>query len=160
GVADGARVRAQDEPRRARCVAQVQGGDRAWQRAAARRGVRDRIAVHEGQRGDGRRERGAARVHGEARAGLHRKAAEAMSALEGVRVVEMGLWVAGPSAGGILADWGADVIKIEMPSGDPMRTLYSALSGSKETRCPPFDLHNRGKRSVAIDVNHSRGRDA
>ena len=81
-----------------------------------------------------------------------------MSLLEGIRVVEMGLWVAGPSAGGILADWGAEVIKIEMPSGDPMRMLYSALSGSKESRCPPFDLHNRGKRSVALDVNKPEGR--
>ena len=81
-----------------------------------------------------------------------------MSLLFGIRVVEMGLWVAGPSAGGILADWGAEVVKLEMPTGDPMRTLYSALSGSKESRCPPFDLHNRGKRSVALDVNHPEGR--
>jgi len=81
-----------------------------------------------------------------------------MSVLEGIRVVEMGLWVAGPSAGGILADWGAEVVKLEMPTGDPMRTLYSALSGSKESRCPPFDLHNRGKRSVALDVNLPEGR--
>lgn len=80
-----------------------------------------------------------------------------MTILSGIRVVEMGLWVAGPSAGGILADWGAEVVKLEMPTGDPMRTLYSALSGSKETRCPPFDMHNRGKRSVAIDVNHPEG---
>src|SRR4029453_9344213 len=81
-----------------------------------------------------------------------------MSVLAGIRVVEMGLWVAGPSAGGILADWGAEVVKLEMLTGDPMRTLYSALSGSKESRCPPFDLHNRGKRSVALDVNHPEGR--
>jgi crotonobetainyl-CoA:carnitine CoA-transferase CaiB-like acyl-CoA transferase len=81
-----------------------------------------------------------------------------MSLLSGIRVVEMGLWVAGPSAGGILADWGAEVVKLEMPTGDPMRTLYSALSGSKESRCPPFDVHNRGKRSVAVDVNHADGR--
>lgn len=81
-----------------------------------------------------------------------------MSLLGGVRVVEMGLWVAGPSAGGLLADWGAEVVKLEMPGGDPMRGLYGALSGSKESRCPPFDLHNRGKRSVAIDVNRPDGR--
>ena len=81
-----------------------------------------------------------------------------MSLLEGIRVVEMGLWVAGPSAGGILADWGAEVVKLEMPTGDPMRALYSALSGSQETRCPPFDVYNRGKRSVAIDVNDANGR--
>ena len=80
-----------------------------------------------------------------------------MSLLAGVRVVEMGLWVAGPAAGGILADWGADVIKVEMPGGDPMRKLFGALSGSKEERCPPFDLYNRGKRSIALDINQPDG---
>lgn len=80
-----------------------------------------------------------------------------MSLLKGIRVVEMGLWVAGPAAGGILADWGAEVVKIEMPKGDPMRKLFGALSGSKEDRCPPFDLYNRGKKSVALDVNHPDG---
>ena len=82
-----------------------------------------------------------------------------MDVLAGVRVVEMGLWVAGPAAGGILADWGAEVTKIEPPSGDPMRGLFGALSGSKEQRCPPFDLYNRGKRSVALDINTPAGRD-
>lgn len=80
-----------------------------------------------------------------------------MSALDGVRVVEMGMWVAGPAAGGMLADWGADVVKIEPKSGDPMRKFFVALSGSKEERCPPFDLYNRGKRSVAIDVGQPDG---
>ena len=80
-----------------------------------------------------------------------------MTLLSGIRVVEMGLWVAGPAAGGILADWGAEVVKIEMPGGDPMRKLFGALSGSKEERCPPFDLYNRGKKSIALDVNHPDG---
>jgi crotonobetainyl-CoA:carnitine CoA-transferase CaiB-like acyl-CoA transferase len=80
-----------------------------------------------------------------------------MSLLTGVRVVEMGLWVAGPAAAGILADWGAEVVKIEMPKGDPMRKLFGALSGSKEERCPPFELYNRGKKSLAIDINHPDG---
>ena len=80
-----------------------------------------------------------------------------MSLLHGIRVVEMGLWVAGPAAGGILADWGAEVVKLEMPKGDPMRKLFGALSGSKEERCPPFDLYNRGKKSIALDVNHPEG---
>ncbi len=82
-----------------------------------------------------------------------------MSALRGIRVVEMGLWVAGPAAGGILADWGAEVIKIEMPGGDPMRKLFAALSGSRESRCPPFELYNRGKKSMALDVNAPGGRE-
>ena len=80
-----------------------------------------------------------------------------MTMLQGVRVVEMGMWVAGPAAGGILADWGAEVIKIEATGGDPMRRLFGALSGSKEERCPPFDLYNRGKKSLAIDVNQPEG---
>lgn len=80
-----------------------------------------------------------------------------MTLLKGIRVVELGLWVAGPAAGGILADWGAEVVKIEMPKGDPMRKLFGALSGSKEDRCPPFDLYNRGKKSVALDINHPEG---
>lgn len=82
-----------------------------------------------------------------------------MGVLDGIRVVEMGLWVAGPAAGGIMADWGAEVIKVEATSGDPMRKLFGALSGSKEERCPPFDTHNRGKRSVALDINTPEGRD-
>ncbi len=80
-----------------------------------------------------------------------------MTLLKGIRVVELGLWVAGPAAGGIMADWGAEVVKIEMPKGDPMRKLFGALSGSKEDRCPPFDLYNRGKKSVALDINHPDG---
>ncbi len=80
-----------------------------------------------------------------------------MTLLKGIRIVEMGLWVAGPAAAGILADWGGEVVKIEMPKGDPMRKLFGALSGSKEDRCPPFDLYNRGKKSIALDVNHPDG---
>jgi len=82
-----------------------------------------------------------------------------MGVLDGVRVVEMGLWIAGPAAGGLLADWGAEVIKVEAPSGDPMRGLFGALSGSKEQRSPGFDFLNRGKRSVALDVNRPEGRE-
>ena len=47
--------------------------------------------------------------------------------MEGVKVVEVGLWVAGPAAAAILGDWGADVVKIEPPDGDPFRGLLSAL---------------------------------
>lgn len=80
-----------------------------------------------------------------------------MKLLSGVRVVELAMWVAGPAAGGILADWGAEVIKIEERTGDPMRNFFGVLSGSKEARCPPFDLYNRGKKSVALDVNTPEG---
>ena len=49
--------------------------------------------------------------------------------LEGIRVIELGMWVAGPAAGGILADWGADVVKIEPPTGDPARQ-FAQMIGS------------------------------
>jgi crotonobetainyl-CoA:carnitine CoA-transferase CaiB-like acyl-CoA transferase len=72
--------------------------------------------------------------------------------LEGLRVVEVGLWVAGPSAGGILADWGADVVKIEPPTGDPFRGLYLTVAGMSLPANPPFELDNRGKRSICLDL--------
>lgn len=71
--------------------------------------------------------------------------------LEGIRVVELGVWVAGPAAGGILADWGADVVKLEPPSGDPARVFAKMLGGDLPTN-PPFELDNRGKRSVVLDL--------
>ena len=77
--------------------------------------------------------------------------------LAGIRVVEMGVWVAGPAAGGILADWGADVIKVEPPTGDPARAFTAMLGGDLPTN-PPFELDNRGKRSVAIDLGTEEGR--
>lgn len=80
--------------------------------------------------------------------------------LEGIRVVEMGVWVAGPATGGMLADWGADVIKVEPPTGDPMRGFFKAAIGSDVPHNPPFDLDNRGKRSVVLDLRTDSGRAA
>lgn len=71
--------------------------------------------------------------------------------VEGIKVVELGVWVAGPAAGGILADWGADVIKIEPPAGDPART-FGRMMGLGDECNPPFDMDNRGKRSVVLDL--------
>ncbi|MEO6123986.1 MAG: CoA transferase [Ilumatobacteraceae bacterium] len=71
--------------------------------------------------------------------------------MEGVRVVELGVWVAGPAAGGVLADWGADVVKIEPPAGDPARSFQRMLGGDMPTN-PVFELDNRSKRSIVIDL--------
>ena len=79
--------------------------------------------------------------------------------LEGIRVVEIGVWVAGPSAAGILCDWGADVIKIEPPNGDPMRGLFASATGWAIPINPPFELDNRGKRSVALNLGTDEGRE-
>ncbi len=76
--------------------------------------------------------------------------------LSGVRVVELGLWLAGPACGAILADWGADVVKIEPLTGDPFRGLAWAYGGQMN---PPFELDNRGKRSVSVDLRRAEGRD-
>ena len=79
--------------------------------------------------------------------------------LEGVKVVEMGVWVAGPAAGGILADWGADVVKSEPPGiGDPGRLFQKMLGGDLPFN-PPFEMDNRSKRSIAIDLAKPTGRD-
>jgi crotonobetainyl-CoA:carnitine CoA-transferase CaiB-like acyl-CoA transferase len=74
--------------------------------------------------------------------------------LEGVKVVELGVWVAGPAAGGILADWGADVVKIEPPTGDPARGFTKMLGGDMETN-PPFQMDNRSKRSIVLDLRNA-----
>jgi len=77
--------------------------------------------------------------------------------MEGIRVVELGVWIAGPAAGLILADWGADVVKIEPPgTGDPART-FSRMLGSDLPFNPPFEMDNRSKRSIAIDLGRPAG---
>ncbi len=81
-----------------------------------------------------------------------------MGPLEGVRVVELGVWVAGPAAGGLLADWGADVVKIESPQGDPARGFAKMLGGDVPFN-PPFEMDNRSKRSIVIDFAQPGGLD-
>ncbi len=78
--------------------------------------------------------------------------------MNGVKVIEMGVWVAGPAAGVILADWGADVLKIEPPGvGDPGRLFQQMLGGDLPYN-PPFEMDNRGKRSIVIDLSQAEGR--
>ncbi|MGB0111661.1 MAG: CoA transferase [Ilumatobacteraceae bacterium] len=78
--------------------------------------------------------------------------AENTGPLTGFRVVELGMWVAGPAAGGILADWGADVIKVEPATGDPQRALFTGAGLAASMPVPPFEVDNRGKRSVVLDL--------
>jgi len=77
--------------------------------------------------------------------------------LEGVKAVELGVWVAGPATGGILADWGADVVKIEPPAGDPAR-MFGRMLGLDGGESPPFEMDNRGKRSIMLDLATDDGR--
>ncbi|MFZ9929195.1 MAG: CaiB/BaiF CoA transferase family protein [Ilumatobacteraceae bacterium] len=79
--------------------------------------------------------------------------------LEGVKVVELGVWVAGPAAAGVMADWGADVVKIEPTTGDPARSFQFMYGGNPPDN-PVFELDNRNKRGVAVDITTDEGRDA
>ncbi len=78
----------------------------------------------------------------------------------GVRVVELAQWVFVPVAGALLADWGADVIKIEpAEGGDPYRGLVSqGILSSTDGINHSMELANRGKRSVALDIKRPEGR--
>jgi crotonobetainyl-CoA:carnitine CoA-transferase CaiB-like acyl-CoA transferase len=82
-----------------------------------------------------------------------------LSALANLRVVELGVWVAAPSAAALLADWGADVIKVEAPTGDPMRQVFGSLGIDSDMPNPAFSLDNRGKRSVVLDLRQPDGRE-
>jgi crotonobetainyl-CoA:carnitine CoA-transferase CaiB-like acyl-CoA transferase len=78
--------------------------------------------------------------------------------LEGIRVLELGIWVAVPSAAAVLADWGAEVVKIEPPEGDPLRGLAATgLVPYQPDVNPAFHLDNRGKRSLALDLRKTEG---
>jgi len=79
--------------------------------------------------------------------------------LGGLRVVELSTYIAAPGAAGIMADWGAEVIKIEPPAGDPMRNFFDGLSGPEHGN-PVFELDNRGKRGVVLDISSPDGREA
>ena len=81
--------------------------------------------------------------------------------LQGVKVIEHATYFAAPGAGGILSDWGAEVIKIEPPGGDPVRNNFPTKGTGKEhlTDNPAFDGDNRGKKSIVVDARTDEGRE-
>jgi crotonobetainyl-CoA:carnitine CoA-transferase CaiB-like acyl-CoA transferase len=84
------------------------------------------------------------------------------SALSGIRVIEVAAWTFVPAAGAVLADWGADVIKIEHPeSGDPQRGLVSMglIPGGDGAVNYIIEQPNRGKRSLGLDIAGDEGRE-
>ena len=79
--------------------------------------------------------------------------------LKGIKVVEMGIWVAGPAAAAVLGDWGADVVKIENPAGgDPVRALMSLGIPLQLPVNPSVEMDNRNKRSVTVNVQTPEGK--
>ena len=80
--------------------------------------------------------------------------------LAGVRVLEVATWTFVPAAGAVLADWGADVIKVEHPAtGDPQRGLMTSGLMGGSSGVPNFMMEqpNRGKRSIGIDLHSEDG---
>ena len=79
--------------------------------------------------------------------------------MQGIRILEVAQFTFVPAAGGILADWGADVIKIEHPiRGDTQRGFINMGGVPVERdRNPLIEHPNRGKRSVGLDVSTPEG---
>ncbi len=76
-------------------------------------------------------------------------------ALQGIKVIEVGLLIQGPQAAALLADMGADVIKVELPGiGDQGRYIFL---GDGDLRSAVFIGCNRGKRGLTLDLRHEQG---
>ena len=76
--------------------------------------------------------------------------------LEGIKVIEVAMWAFVPACGGILSDMGAQVIKVEPPTGDPIRGLE--IGGFKAGRFDfSWENYNRGKRSITLDLRQKQG---
>jgi formyl-CoA transferase len=69
-----------------------------------------------------------------------------------LRVVDMSSFIAGPSAAVILSDYGADVIKVEPPTGDMWRIAYKLPPNPRSTENYPWHLNNRNKRGLSLDL--------
>ena len=82
-----------------------------------------------------------------------------MKPLDDITVIEVDNWMAAPSCGAILADMGATVIKVEPLAGDPMRSMQrpAKLPDKLKSYDFQFDVDNRGKKSVAIDISNKDG---
>lgn len=78
--------------------------------------------------------------------------------LEGVRVLAIENYIAGPLATSLLADWGADVVKIEAPSGDAYRSFPPVEARDGMHSNPSFARINRSKRSIVLDLSLADGR--
>lgn len=80
--------------------------------------------------------------------------------MRGIRVVEVASWTYVPIAGALLAEWGADVIKVENPDGgDPQRGLITSAHVERQGTVanPVVEIPNRGKRSIALDLKSEEG---
>lgn len=81
--------------------------------------------------------------------------------LSGVKVVELSTFVAAPTCAKVLADWGADVIKVEAPFGDPARNVGSIFKmPTSDEENPLFENINSNKRGVCLNIKTEKGKNA
>jgi len=77
--------------------------------------------------------------------------------LAGLRVLDISSFIAAPAAATVLGDWGADVIKIEGPDGDPNRTIMNdSANYPKGAVNYPWQMDSRNKRSLVLDLKKPR----
>ena len=76
--------------------------------------------------------------------------------LSGIKVVEVASWLAAPCCASLMADMGAEVVKVEPPQGDTYRILFDSLLGEGEV-APSFQFDNRGKRGVRVNLEDPKG---
>lgn len=80
--------------------------------------------------------------------------------LEGIKVIELGTHIAIPKAARLMADWGAEVIKVEPPKGEAWRTIGNSYGIPCDDDCNPiFQAANANKKSIAINLKDERGRE-
>src|SRR3990172_9522157 len=77
--------------------------------------------------------------------------------LEGIRVVELTMYLQGPIAGRVLGELGAEVIRIESPIVDPARGLRAPADASPDSKAPTNPSMNRNKRSLTLDLKKPSG---
>ena len=76
---------------------------------------------------------------------------------DGLKVLDCASYIAGPAAATMLGDFGADVVKIEPPEGDPLRSMYLLPGMPPAERNYPWELDSRGKRSLVLDLKQAAG---
>jgi len=80
--------------------------------------------------------------------------------LAGITVLDVGSWIAGPAAATVMSDFGAEVIKVEPPGGDPYRDFYHVTGAPTSDINYPWLLDARNKKSVVLDLAIPAARDA
>jgi crotonobetainyl-CoA:carnitine CoA-transferase CaiB-like acyl-CoA transferase len=81
------------------------------------------------------------------------------TAFEGIRVVEVSTWIAGPACGVLLAEYGAEVVRVEPLGGDVVRGLTWGVTETAPALNWSWELANRSKKGIALDLHQPDGRD-